>query len=101
MKQITPISIWDKGQNLEGTILNAYAVNLTLNMSAVFYYQILSSDMQTLSQGNLTMLGGDYLAWDTDDMCWQWIAKKLNLTIIGDYVPPVVEEVMTQTQGNN
>lgn len=31
---------------------------------------------------------------------WDLIASQLNLTIIGDYVPPVVEEV-AQTQPNN
>jgi len=40
MKTIEPVSIWDNGQVLEATILNAYAVNVTLGTSATFYYQL-------------------------------------------------------------
>jgi len=97
MKTITPIFIWDAGQNKQADILNAFAVNVTLGKSAEFYYTI-SNETEQLAFGNLTLEGADYQQWDEDVFAWGWIAEKLNLTIIGDYVPPVV---MTKTQGNN
>jgi hypothetical protein len=89
MKQITSISIWDSGQNKQANILNAFATNVTLGVSATFYYTI-SNEQEQLAQGNLTMSGEDYQEWDADVFAWNWIAEQLNLTIIGDYVPPVV-----------
>jgi hypothetical protein len=100
MKLITPISIWDKGQNKQAHILNAFAINVTLGLSATFYYTI-SNETEQLANGNLILEGQDYQLWDEDVFAWDWIAEQLNLTIIGDYVLPVVEEVMTQTQPNN
>lgn len=88
MKQITPISIWDNGQIKKGIILNAYAVNVTLGTSAVFYYSIISETNETLAQGNITMDGENYQLWNDDNVAWSFIAYQLNLTIIGDYVSP-------------
>jgi len=42
-----------------------------------------------LAQGNLTMTGEAYTQWEMDDYAWDWVAQQLNLTITGDYVPPV------------
>jgi hypothetical protein len=112
MKLITPISTWDKGQNKQGHILNAFGTILTLGKSAEFYFTI-SNEEEQLSQGKLTLQGEDYQLWNEDVFAWDWIAEQLNLTIVGDYVPPVVEpmveevvepvveEVMTETQPNN
>ena len=101
MKTIEPISIWDAGQNKEANILNAFAVNVTLDTSATFYYT-LSNEQEQLTQGNLTMSGEAYAEWsNNDDYAWEWIAGQLNFTIIGDYVPTVVEpisEVAAQTE---
>jgi hypothetical protein len=94
MKLITPISIWDKGQNKQANILNAFAVNVALGISATFYYT-LSNETEQLAQGNLTMSGNDYQEWNADEFAWGWIAKQLNLTIIDDYVPPVVDDTNT------
>lgn len=93
MKQITPISIWDNGQNKQANILNAFAVNVTLDTSATFYYTI-SNEQEQLTQGNLTMSGIDYQEWNADVFAWDWIATQLNLTITGDYAPPVVEPIV-------
>jgi hypothetical protein len=120
MKQIQPISIWDNGTVQEATVLNTYAVNVQLNNSATFWWGLYSTvDGQlknTLSQGNLTMSGEAYAEWQEDSYAWDWIAEQLNLTIIGDYVPrvvePIVEELVveptepdtepdTETQPNN
>ena len=91
MKTITPISIWDAGQQKQANILNAFAVNVTLDTSATFYYT-LSNEQEQLTQGNLTMSGEAYAEWsNNDEYAWEWIAGQLNLTIIGDYVPPAIE----------
>jgi hypothetical protein len=94
MKTIEPVSIWDNGSVKEAKVLNAYAVNVTLGNSATFYYSLSAeNDDQTLgaqvAQGNLTMTGDDYAQWTVDAYAWDWVAQQLNLTITGDYIPPV------------
>jgi hypothetical protein len=94
MKTIQPVSIWDNGQTLEAKILNAYAVNVTLGTSATFYYSLMteldnSNIGVQVAQGNLTMSGEAYTQWTVDSYAWDWVAAELNLTITGDYVPPV------------
>lgn len=84
MKKIKPISLWANGQAVEATKLNAYAVNVTLEISATFYYALLSDDNQTLAQGNLTLTGEEYQSWNEDKNAWDFIAEQLNLEIIGD-----------------
>jgi len=97
MKTIEPVSIWDNGTVLQATILNSYAVNVTLNTSATFYYALFAENVDTsigvqVAQGNLTMTGDAYTQWTTDNYAWDWIAAQLNLTITGEYVPPVPPE---------
>jgi hypothetical protein len=94
MKTIQPVSIWDNGQTLEAKILNAYAVNVSLGTSATFYYSLMTELEDgkigvQVAQGNLTMTGEAYTQWTVDSYAWDWIAAQLNLTITGDYVPPV------------
>ena len=90
MKQIKPIQIWDNGKTQNAEILNAYAINVTLGVSATFYYSLMSDTKQTLATGNLTMSGEDYQKWsDSDDYAWEFIATKLNLVIVGDWVEPI------------
>jgi len=98
MKTIQPISIWDNGTVQEATVLNAYVINDNLINSATFYYTLSSESLQQLAQGNLTMQGQDYDDWQTNDYAYDWVAAQLNLTIIGDYVPPVVEPVAEVTE---
>ena len=94
MKTIEAVSIWDNGTNQQGTILNSYAVNVTLNTSATFWYGIFTETedgnvgMQ-VAQGNLNMTGEAYAEWAQDTYAWDWVAEQLNLTITGEYVPPV------------
>ena len=97
MKTIEAVSIWDNGTTQTATVLNAYAVNVTLNTSATFYYSLMSQTAEgnvgtQLAQGNLTMTGEAYEAWEVDNYAWDWIAQQLNLTITGDYVTPVIPE---------
>ena len=93
MKTIEAVSIWDNGTVQEAKILNAYAVNVTLNTSATFYYQLFAENQDLsqgpqLAQGNLTMTGEAYEQWQADSYAWDWVAEQLNLTITGDYIPP-------------
>ena len=94
MKTIESVPIWDNGTVQEAKILNAYAINVTLSTSATFYYKLLAETVDLavgpqLAQGNLTMTGEAYQQWEIDSYAWDWIAQQLNLTITGDYAPPV------------
>jgi hypothetical protein len=97
MKTIEPVSIWDNGQVQQATILNAYAVNVTLGQSATFWYGLNIQNQdgkigQNIASGNLSMTGEAYAQWEVDAYAWDWVAQQLNLTITGDYIPPVPPE---------
>ena len=103
MKTIESVPIWDNGTVQEAKILNAYAINVTLSTSATFYYQLLAETVDLavgtqLAQGNLTMTGEAYQQWEIDSYAWDWIAQQLNLTITGDYAPPVPTTTSTTTE---
>ena len=89
MKEITPIQVWQNGEVVEAKILNAHAVSVTLDQSASFYYGLLTESNQTVAQGNLIMNTETYDQWELDSFAWDWVAQQLNLTITGEYVPPV------------
>lgn len=96
MKTIEPVSIWDNGLVQEAKILNSYATNVALGKSATFWYSLNAENTDgsmgiQLAGGNLTMSGEVYEQWTVDSYAWDWIAEQLNLTIIGDYVKPVIE----------
>lgn len=93
MKPIEPITIWKNGESQEANLLNAYIINDNLATSCSFYYSLNASGEgteayplvigQTLADGNVTMDGDTYLAWDGDNnFAFSYIAEKLNLTII-------------------
>lgn len=94
MKRIEPVNIWDGGTVQEATLLNSFATNVVLNTSATFWYGLFSQNQDgsiggQLAQGSLTMTGEAYEQWELDSYAWDWVAQQLNLTITGDYVPPV------------
>jgi len=96
MKQIEPVVF---PLNLgTATILNAYCINDNLSTSATFYYALLSETQSQLQQGNLTMTGEEYDNWETNDYAYNWVATQLNVTIIGEYVPPTPTEEDTITE---
>ena len=93
MKTIEPITIWKNGESQEANLLNAYIINDNLQTSCSFYYQLCSSGEgteamplvigQTLAEGNVTMNGDDYLAWNgSNDDAYSYIVTKLNLTLV-------------------
>ena len=97
MKTIFPIQSWINGKSVTATIFNMYVIGGVLGSSASFYYSLLDSDLANVAQGNLTMSGEAYAAWGNDDeYAWDYIAAELNLTIIGDYVPPVPEPIVPE-----
>jgi hypothetical protein len=102
MKTIQPVSVWDNGVVQEAVILNSYAVNVTLNTSATFWYGLFTKNADDtlgmqVAQGNLSMTGEAYAQWQTDNYAWDWVAEQLNLTITGEYIPPVPPEPETTT----
>jgi hypothetical protein len=96
MKTIQPVQSWANGQVVEATILDAYAIQDNLTSSATFWYGIFDNAMGQVSQGNLIMSGSDYTAYLTNQFAWDWVATQLNLTITGDYVPPVAEPIVSE-----
>ena len=93
MKRIEPITAWKNGEQLEANLLNAYIINDNLATSCSFYYSLNTSGDgteamplvlgQVVAEGNLTMSGEDYIAWDnSNEQAYQYIAEKLNLTLI-------------------
>ena len=93
MRKIQPITAWKNGEQLEANLLNAYIINDNLESSCSFYYSLNTSGDgteamplvlgQVVAEGNLTMSGEDYIAWDnSNEQAYQYIAEKLNLTLI-------------------
>jgi hypothetical protein len=42
------------------------------------------------------MTGQDYADWQTNQYAYDWIATQIDVTIIGDYVPPVPEPIVPE-----
>ena len=86
MKQIQPVSIWYNGNQIDATQLNTYVVSDNLLDTATFYYALLSADNILLTQGNLSMTGFDYEAYNTspnaNEYAYNWVAISLNITLI-------------------
>jgi hypothetical protein len=98
MKTIEPVQVWYNGAETSATVLSAMVQNDNLQNSATFQYQLMTEVTMSGSSysypmpvviNSLTMTGQDYLDWDTNDYAYNWIAAQLNLTITGEYVPPV------------
>lgn len=90
MKSINNVQVWKNGEEKQANTLNAVLINDDLATNANFYYQLLSKTMvdesevvENLADGNVSMSGEDYQNWDdSNDGAYQYIANKLNLTII-------------------
>jgi hypothetical protein len=93
MKQIELVQAWKNGEQLEANLLNAYIINDNLQSSCSFYYSLNTSGDgteamplvlgQVVAEGNITMSGEDYIAWDnSNEQAYEYIAEKLNLTLI-------------------
>ena len=80
------------------SLLNAYCINDNLSNAATFYYSLLSDAQSQLQQGNLTMTGEDYVGWATNEYAYNWVATQIDVTITGDYIPPVPPVVEENTE---
>lgn len=81
--QIQPVSIWANGQSKQASELDARIIFDDLATSAQFYYELKEVEGSTLSNGNVSMDGQDYIDWDnSNEAAYVYIASKLNLTII-------------------
>ena len=98
MKQIEPISIWDNGKTQNAEIINTYGTHLSLGKLAQFYYVLYTKDKQVIATGSVKMDGEDYQKWSSnDDYAWEFVATKLNLVIVGDWVEPIVEPIVKES----
>jgi len=96
MKTIQSIPTWVKGQAVTATIFNLRPIHGELFKFTDFYYQLLDDALVMVADGNISLTGEDYLEWGTNDNYpYEWAATKLNLTITGDYTPPVIETIET------
>ena len=82
MKNIQSIQIWKDGGVKDAVILNAYVINDNLKDTAVFYYQLLSSENEELGNGNVIMSNEDYQGFISNDYAYEFIANKLSITLI-------------------
>jgi len=91
---ITPVEIWQNGQSETGNYIDASIVNDNLSDYAQFYWNISkvitdsegNETKQSLTQGNSTISGNDYVIWgettDVNYAAYQYICSQLNLTLI-------------------
>jgi hypothetical protein len=90
---IQPVTIWQNGQSSSGNFIDASIVNDNLNNYAQFYWVISSVTTnsegeeikQSLSQGNNSITGEDYVNWSDQPnvnlAAYQYICSQLNLTL--------------------
>ena len=93
MKQIEPVNIWANGQQNEANAFGLSVINDNLKSSATFYYQLFNvtivdeiENITTLSQGNLTIEGQEYIDWNAtpviNEAAYVWATEKLNLVLV-------------------
>ena len=91
MKAIQNVQVWKNGEEKQANALGLILINDDLATNANFYYQLLASSTdeegnvstEQLADGNCAMSGTDYQDWDdSNDGAYNYVAGKLNLTII-------------------
>jgi hypothetical protein len=85
--QIQPVSIWVNGQSKQASELDARIIFDDLATTAQFFYELKEVVDEvsgaTLSNGNVSMDGQDYIDWDnSNEAAYVYVASKLNLTIV-------------------
>jgi hypothetical protein len=67
------------------TILNCVGSD-NFSTSVTIYYQLLTEESQQLQQGNLSLSGFDYEAYNTspdgNEYIYQWTASQIGVTLI-------------------
>ena len=90
MKAINSVQVWKNGEEKQANTLGLILINDDLSTNANFYYQLIASSevdgnvsTEQLADGNVSMSGQDYQDWDdSNDGAYNYVAGKLNLTII-------------------
>jgi hypothetical protein len=94
MKTIQPIDIWKDGQSRQASILKMYISFDDLTATATFQYQLCDDALYPIAEGRLHIYGDEYASWgssgDSNEEAYVYGAAQLNLTITGEYIPPVV-----------
>jgi hypothetical protein len=105
MKTITPVNIWHEGTSKEVSKLDVVSQYDDLKSYASFAYRLMQevegiapdpapegyvpTPMQvSIVSGSVYMGGADYENWDdSNDGAYEYVADKLNLTIVPDPAP--------------
>ena len=86
MKEIQPFSFWANGKTLIASYLFLICNIDNLKDSAQFYWAFYDKAEDKpgnkLTEGNVTMTGADYEAWETNDFAWNWAANELGVKVI-------------------
>ena len=90
MKTIQPIKVWKDGKLLDATIIDIYISYDDLSTEAAFQYSLFNDALTYLVMDKVDMKGQDYVNWDdSNSAAYEFVASALNLTITGDYIPPI------------
>jgi len=83
MKPISNFPVWVNGVYINATQFLLHINYDNLIDTVVFYYSLNTSEGNKVTDGNITMSGQDYLAWNgSNDYAWTWASKTLGLEII-------------------
>ena len=96
-KQISPVNVWVNGESKEAKYLQVTGINDNYESSATNYWQMFTMNVdaegvesmgEQVAASNLTIQGEEYVDWGNqpamaiNDWIYNWVAGKLNLTII-------------------
>lgn len=103
MKTITAQPIWIDGVLKQATVLYSQVNfdNLKDNAEFIFtLYEQVDVNIVPLVNGKINMGGIDYSTYnnssDANAYAWTWVATTLNITITGEYVPPITPAEQAQ-----
>jgi hypothetical protein len=88
MVQIQPVQIWNNGNIINAEFFDLTCINDNMTSQAIFYYKLLSIDLEFLSSGNEIIQNEDYKDYnsstDSSTFAYNFIAAKLNLQILNN-----------------
>jgi hypothetical protein len=86
MKTIQPINIWKDGVSEDAIYLKLYISYDDLESFCMFQYQLLDTNMHSITDGSRSISGQEYIDWgasgDSNNEAYQIVATMLNLTLI-------------------
>lgn len=96
MKQIQPVQIWTASGTKSAEFFDARIIADDLETSCTFYWNLNAGSSVTdenglesnapgeqLAEGNCSMSGDDYLAWDgSNTAAYQYVANQIGVVII-------------------